>query len=87
MVERVKRWLDAGIEVRILTARVCPHWADAVQHHVAVSEWTREIFGRALKVTCMKDPEMIELWDDRAVTVRANTGELMFPEPALEDDE
>ena len=33
-----------------------------------------EHIGRRLIVTCVKDYEMIELWDDRAVAVEFNTG-------------
>lgn len=33
--------------------------------------------GRELPVTATKDFAMIELWDDRAVQVRMNTGEVV----------
>lgn len=81
MVERVKHWLAEGREVRIFTARV---WADpssqarTAEAHaagVAIEAWCKQHIGRALSVTCQKDYGMIELWDDRAVQVRANTGE------------
>ncbi len=74
MVERVKRWLDEGRQVRIFTARVSdPNQATMVTRYVVL--WCQEHLGRALPVTCVKDYAMIELWDDRAVQVRANTGE------------
>ena len=74
MLARVKRWIAEGQEVRIVTARVAmPHG-----RRVAVSvvkAWCREHVGQELPVTHEKDFGMIELWDDRAVQVRRNTGE------------
>lgn len=95
MVERVKRWLSEGREVRIFTARAYPmgrHDADAgrcfamaaneraVESAAAINairEWCRQHVGQVLTVTCIKDFSMIELWDDRAVQVRPNTGEVV----------
>ena len=37
--------------------------------------------GRELEVTCMKSPKFQEIWDDKAVRVRVNTGELDFYDP------
>ena len=72
MVERVKQWLAAGIEVRIFTARV--HKRDfAVEY--AIKQWCKEHIGVELVVTNCKDYEMVELWDDRATQVIPNTGE------------
>lgn len=78
MVDRVKAWLAAGRTVRIFTARVCP-WEssekDVAAVRAAVAAWCREHLGRELVVTCIKDYQMTELWDDRAVQVVHNTGE------------
>lgn len=73
MVERVKRWLEEGREVRILTARV----GDGAhpKHLENINKFCMEVFGRLLPVTASKDFGMIELWDDRAVQVEPNTGE------------
>jgi len=71
MVERVKRWLADGREVRIFTARIAegnPYVRDAIE------EWCQEHIGTRLPVTATKDLHMVELWDDRAVQVEANTG-------------
>lgn len=76
MLERVKRWLAEGREVRIFTARV--HGLKGVELQrvtVSIFTWCARHIGVVLDVTCIKDPAMIELWDDRAVQVRANTGE------------
>ena len=86
MVERIKNWLRCGIEVRIFTARVCmPDGVillgkDGTRMSVdeirsAIQDYTELLFGVRLKVTNEKDFGMIELWDDRAIRVRANTGE------------
>jgi hypothetical protein len=43
----------------------------------AIRAWCREHIGQVLPITNVKDYGMIELWDDRAVQVRANTGEIV----------
>jgi hypothetical protein len=69
MLERVKAWLAADIEVRIVTARA----KDAASIE-AVQTWCKRHLGQQLQVTREKDFAMIELWDDRAVQVVMNTG-------------
>ncbi|MGD8869008.1 MAG: hypothetical protein PVI01_15370 [Gemmatimonadales bacterium] len=74
MVRRVKRWLKEGREVRIVTARVAmPHQRGRQEE--LIEAWCRKVFDRTLPVTHCKDYGMVELWDDRAVQVRMNTGE------------
>lgn len=76
MVNRVKRWLAKGKEVRILTARVEPRdiqWDQMVRVH----EWVKTNIGVGLEVTDRKDHEMEELWDDRVVAVEKNEGVLV----------
>lgn len=75
MLARVKAWLAEGMEVRIVTARVSPPASRyAVKARAAIRAWCVRHLGRALKVTCSKDMDMLELWDDRAVRVITNTG-------------
>jgi len=75
MVDRVKRWLAEGREVRIFTARVSARSpAERSAAVLIIRDWCRENLGVALEVTHEKDFAMIELWDDRAVAVEANTG-------------
>lgn len=79
MVERVKRWLADGWEVRIMTARVSqsvyrPTPEDVFRATQVIQDWCLEHIGQRLKVTCIKDFEMVALWDDRAVQVIPNTG-------------
>ncbi len=77
MVDRVKGWLEDGREVRIFTARI----ADDPNFETmkAIEGWCLEHLGRVLPVTNVKDYGMIELWDDRCVTVEQNTGRPLTP--------
>ena len=74
MVERVKKWLKDGIDVRILTARVHPDWPNLTQRRKAVEDWCLKHLGKVLPLTYEKDYLMVELWDDRCVQVIPNTG-------------
>lgn len=80
MVERVKTWLKEGKQVRIFTARVFAPTDDAMrQRDAAISMinigiWCQQHLGQILPITCSKDFGMIELWDDRCVTVIPNKG-------------
>lgn len=76
MVSRVHRWLMAGRKVKVMTARVSQDEDGEVEN--AIEEWCLEHIGRRLEVTCCKDYGMIELWDDRVVQVKINTGERML---------
>jgi hypothetical protein len=74
MVERVKAWLASGQEVRIFTARV----SDGEQEtRIRIMEWCKEHIGQPLPITNVKDYEMVELWDDRAVQVEFNMGRMV----------
>jgi hypothetical protein len=76
MVNRVKRWLSEGKEVRILTARGT-QGKHKYESLCSIYEWSREHIGEALEVTNEKDPEMIRLYDDRVRQVEEGTGELV----------
>ena len=73
MVERVRRWLAEGREVRIFTARVAQNAPFSV--HYAIEQWCEKHLGQKLPVTHEKDYGMVELWDDRCVQVVPNTGQ------------
>ncbi len=81
MIERVNRWLAKGQRVRIVTARVsspadnAQRQRDAAKSLIAIQDWCEAAFGQILPVVCAKDFAMIELWDDRAVQVKPNSGE------------
>jgi hypothetical protein len=72
MLERVKQWLVDGREVRIFTARVCYDPDGSICR--IVEDWCMKHLGQRLPVTCQKDYGMVELWDDRCVSVEMNTG-------------
>lgn len=72
MLDRVKKWIAKGIEVRVFTARAGEE--EAIQ---PIKDWCIEYVGQELLVTNVKDFEMLELWDDRCVQVKTNTGEIV----------
>lgn len=81
MLERVRKWLEEGQDVRIFTARVTdlPLNEDGSEHdldhvRVAINDWCLLHLGRTLPITNIKDWHMRELWDDRAIQVIPNTG-------------
>jgi hypothetical protein len=77
MVERIRQWIAAGVEVRIFTARASEGGFWGSDGDEAIQSWCREHLGTELPITCTKDFKMIELWDDRAVQVVENTGEAL----------
>jgi hypothetical protein len=79
MVDRVRRWLDEGHDVRVFTARCSGPRSEAVEAIAAIQKWCQEHIGAVLPVTNVKYYAMLELWDDRAVTVEPNTGRPLAP--------
>lgn len=89
MVERVKRWLAAGHDVRIFTARgqdqitggMSPteglSWPESnwLQRSF-IEQWCLRHLGQVLLITNCKDLHLWCLFDDRAVHVFPNAGEL-----------
>lgn len=75
MLHRVRVWVAAGKTVKIFTARVSVPERDipAVVRHI--HEWCERHGLPRLEVTCVKGFDAVEIWDDHAVPVRANTGE------------
>jgi len=80
MVARVKGWLAEGKKVKIFTARVFQEMSAPEEEmqefpiRDAIMGWCERHIGRILPVTCVKDHNMTELWDDRVVQVIRNTG-------------
>ncbi len=74
MVNRVKRWIAQGKEVRILTARVSTISPFFAANRAIIDKWCQKNLGKSLPITCEKDPCMEELWDDRAVQLVPETG-------------
>lgn len=84
MVNRVKRWIEEGRNVRVFTARVgYMEGHDVKAQQKLIREWLIEVFGEldssALGITAQKDLLMLALWDDLAVPVQQNTGAPMIP--------
>lgn len=78
MVKRVQKWLSMGYEVRIFTARVSPKAGRNVQaNKQRLTLWSKKHIGQALESTCVKDMEMIRCFDDKAVQVIKNSGQLV----------
>lgn len=82
----VKRLLEEGRDVRIMTARVGnlfkhdvsrEEYDDAIDQMVRVRNWCMEHLGQYLPVTAVKDYDMDFLLDDRAITVEKNTGRIL----------
>ena len=77
MVDLLKSYLAQGEEVRILTARASRGGVDGVIVRTAIKAWCKEHIGVELEVTATKDYGMKRLYDDRAVTIEANTGKIL----------
>lgn len=70
MLRRVKDWLDNGVEVRIFTVRA----GDPAEVE-RIRKWLKSnSLPESMPVTNIKEPGLIELWDDRAIRVERNTG-------------
>lgn len=75
MLYRVKRWIEKGYTVKIVTAR-----ASDPEAIPPVKAWLKKHGLGELEVTNEKDYDMVELWDDRAVRVMCNTGNpIIYP--------
>lgn len=75
MVDRVKRMLSQGHDVRVFTARVADDPDGSVEKRIG--DWTEKHVGTRLPVTNVKDQHMTSLYDDRAIQVQRNHGRIM----------
>ncbi len=75
MCDRVRAWLKDDQPVRIFTARVSERDDEEMFRCIfAIENFCVREFGEVLRITNVKDFDMIQLWDDRAVQVEFNTG-------------
>jgi hypothetical protein len=74
VVKKVQALLAEGWYIKIFTARVSSQFSDAEHQRDLIQEWCLKHIGDLLDVTCEKDGSMVELWDDRAVSVMHNGG-------------
>ena len=77
MVDRVRAWLANGDEVVIFTARAFPDEEGMVEI-VGISTWLADAGLPQLQITCMKLKKFTEIWDDRAIRVERNKGDICF---------
>lgn len=90
MVERVKEWRRQDIPVKIFTARVTEvkrfdgSPEDISDIYRAIEKWCLEHIGEKLPITNVKDYGCLEIWDDRAVGIACNTGEIRTHERSRE---
>jgi len=70
MVQRVHNWIEEGHKVVIFTARAINR-----DEEQPVIQWLERLGLGHLEITNVKRKEFVEIWDDRAVRVVANTGE------------
>ena len=76
MVDTVKAWLEVGVDVRIVTARVAgaQSYPESGNVRWAIQRWCWKHCGKILPITASKDYGMVNLWDDRVTQVVKNTG-------------
>ena len=80
MVRLLQDYLKKGFDVKIFTAR----YADEKNREAvvkAIEDWTEKHIGKRLEVTNTKDEQMLKLYDDKAVSVRRNTGDALDANP------
>lgn len=79
-INRVKALLASGQTVKIFTARVCSKQPPDIKAkaEAAIKAWCKKHIGQELDVTAEKDWEMIEHYDDRAISIEYNTGKLLL---------
>ena len=74
MVRRIKKLRLLGYRVKILTARATPPCDPGTIN--AIQDWCESVFGERFEVTHAKDYDLKWFYDDRAVEIVNNTGEL-----------
>lgn len=98
MADRVRQWIAEGHDVVIFTARMHePTYPGAIHKcrtsgelwrtsdmAQVIGEWTFKHVGRRLRATAVKEIDMAEFWDDRAVQVEPNTGRTLADAHAAE---
>ncbi len=75
MQQRVMDWHKNGHEIKIFTARVSG--SESEDARAAIKDWLSVHGFPSFEITNVKDFGMIELYDDRAVQVKPNTGILV----------
>lgn len=79
MIDRVKKMLAEGKDVRVFTARISG--PNQETERKAINTFCQANFGRKLPMTDKKDDHMLEMYDDRARQVEPNTGQIVGDKP------
>lgn len=74
MAERVTRWIRAGRDVRIFTARASRTGTPGLVEREKIEAWCVEHLGKALPIQNWKDFHCIAIWDDLAISIEPNSG-------------
>lgn len=84
MLTLVRRLIREGEDVRIFTARVNPgrvgdrrRAMESALARQAILRWCVKYLGKVIPITHEKDHNMKRIYDDRAVQVVHNTGEIV----------
>ena len=70
MVEKAKRYIEAGEDVRLFTARAYRMTPDV---EGALKEWCKEHLGKVIPIQAHKDHELMFFYDDRCRCVHDET--------------
>lgn len=68
---------EPGFDFSALKTFSSGRHVQAVEALNAIQAWCLQHLGEVLAVTCVKDYSMLALYDDRAIQVKLNTGELV----------
>lgn len=77
MVERIHKWIETGLVVKIFTARVAHGKAETERARYYIQKWLEHHDLPPMEITCIKNYAAVEIYDDRAVQVEFNTGRLL----------
>lgn len=72
ILNKVKKAIESGIIVKIFTARVSQN-----DDNSYILDWLKKNGLPPLEITNIKDWKMIELWDDRCLSIEHNTGKIL----------
>lgn len=80
IVNIAKKLIAEGKEVRLFTARAYKGNRTNAEHEevlYALKKWCVEYIGKEIPITCCKDHDIVHIYDDKAIAVRYNTGEII----------
>lgn len=82
MIFLLKQYINDGKEVKIFSARVStngtiPSIYNALLSRFYMNKWCIKHIGRKIDIVCQKDFLMVKLYDDLAIRVIKDTGEIV----------